>query len=313
MTQFSQRVYITRKIPSIAKELLSKHFYVEENAGSSGLSKEKLKEAAQRFDGLLTTFVDRIDAEVLQNAKIKAISNYAIGLDNIDLALARKLGIAVYNTPDIVTNSTADLTFALLLSFIRQIPQARDYVKKGLWQQFDPLLFLGEELHGKIFGILGYGRIGKAVAQRALGFGLKVIVYHRSEVTHSGPQKNFEQVSFDELLKRSDYLSLHVPLTPETHNMINLETMAKMARKPILINMARGAIVNPDDLVTALTKGMLRGAVLDVTSPEPIPHEHPLCHMENCLIIPHLGTATIECREAMAVQAAQNLIEHFKK
>ncbi len=309
MPQFSQHIFITRKIPAIAKELLSKHFYVEENSGPNALTKEKLKEAAQKFDGLLTMFNDNIDADVLKSAKVKAISNYAIGLDNIDRELARQLGIAVYNTPDIVTNSTADLTLALLLAFVRRIPQAREYVRTGHWEQFDPLLFLGEELSGKTFGILGYGRIGKAVAKRAKGFGLKVIVYHRSHVVQ---ESEVEQVSFEDLLARVDYLSLHVPLTPETRNLINLQVMTKMIKRPILINMARGAIIHTDDLVIALTKNLVRGAVLDVTSPEPLPYEHPLCHMENCLVIPHLGTATLECREAMAKIAAENLIQHFR-
>lgn len=306
-----KRVFITRPLHPVAKETLRPYFQVDENPKDEVLPRDKLKEVVRDYDAILSTIPDILDKEILSHAKnLKLISNFAIGLDNIDVQYAHSKGIQVYNLPDVVTNSTADLTFALLLALIRKIPEAWAYVKEDRWKMFEPSLFLGEELAGKTFGIFGFGRIGKAVARRALGFGLKVIVYHRSQVALEDPFKGqVEQVSIDELFRRVDYLSLHVPLTDETRNRIRMDEMCKMVRHPILINMARGPIVNTHDLVIALEKGILRGAALDVTDPEPISGSHPLCKRDNCLIIPHLGTATIECRYQMAKQAASNIIE----
>lgn len=304
-----QKILLTRRLQPIAKEILSKYFLVDEYPIDDVMPAHELKKAIEAYDGILSTIPDRLSEEVLANAKkLKVISNYAAGLDNIAVSFAKSKGIAVYNLPDTVTESTADLTLALLLSFIRKIPDSAQYVKQGSWKGWEPNLFLGEELSGKTFAIIGYGRIGKAVAQRALGFGLKVIVFHRSLVE----DKRVRQVTWDQLLQEADYISLHLPLTPETQGLINLQTMQKMHKKPVLINMARGSIINTDDLVIALEKGYVRGAALDVTAPEPISSSHPLCMMENCLIIPHLGSATIECRTKMAKEAAENILKYFQ-
>lgn len=308
-----KRVFITRPLHPIAKETLRPFFHVEEHSVDEVLPRDKLKEAVKEYDAILTTIPDIVDKEILLEAKnLKLVSNFAIGLDNIDVKFAESKGIKVYNLPDVVTNSTADLTFALLLALIRKIPEAAAYVKEDRWKMFVPSLFLGEELAGKTFGIFGFGRIGKAVAQRARGFGLKVIVYHRRELS-SEELQGARQVGLEELFRQVDYLSLHVPLTNETRNSIRIDEMCKMLKHPILINMARGPIVNTQDLVIALEKGILRGAALDVTDPEPLSGKHPLCARENCLIIPHLGTATIECRYQMAKQAASNILSHFHK
>lgn len=306
------KVYITRKLPSIAKELLEKdqRFSVEENAGGV-LSREKLQSVLQNYDAVLSTIPDKIDQELLKEAKVKVISNYAIGLDNIDVASAKEKKIAVFNTPDIVTDSTADLTLALLLSFCRKIEKSGQYVKAGHWKEWDPDLFMGEELNGKTFGILGFGRIGRAVARRAVAFGLKVIFYQRHSV-ELPPELSFcSPVSLEELYQSSDYLSLHVPLTEETKGLLDFGAFQKMAKKPLIINMARGAVIKTDDLVLALQKKLLRGAALDVTDPEPISGSHPLLSFENCLIVPHIGTATKECRFLMAKCAAENILQFF--
>lgn len=306
------KIYITRKLPQIAKELLSNHFLVEENLLERPLSQEELSQALKTNDGVLTTFIDRITHEMIKAApNLKALSNYAIGLDNIDTEAARVHGVAVYNLPDIVTNSTADLTFAILLSLIRKIPQAKEYVQKGNWSYWTPDLFLGEELFGKKIGIIGYGRTGKAVIQRALGFGLDVLVYHHSKVDFPSPSNRIKQVSWAELLSEADYLSFHVPLTTQTRFMCNKSAFDQMKKRPLIINVSRGAVIQPDDLVVALESGQVRGAALDVTFPEPLSHHHPLCQMENCLIVPHIGSATQECRYMMAKKAAENLISHF--
>lgn len=300
------RVLITRKLQPVAKEILSKQFEVEENPTDKPLSRDELKTAVKKYDGILSVLSDRFDHEVLSEATLlKVISNYAAGLDNIDALFARQKGIVVLNLPDIVTDSTADLTFALFLSFIRRIKEASHFVLEGRWEGWEPGLFLGEELRGKKFGIIGYGKIGQAVAQRALGFGLDILVYARKKVVIE--DRRIEQLSLEELYHSSDYISLHVPLTQETAGMIDLKAMHSMRKKPVLINMARGGIIKTDDLVIALREGVIRGAALDVTDPEPISSSHPLCRMNNCLILPHIGSATIECRTKMARIAAENL------
>lgn len=304
------KIYITRQIMPIARELLSAHFEVEENRLDQTLPREELKQIVQNFDGILSTIPDRLDKEILEHAKrLKVISNYAAGLDNVDTAVAKERKIAVYNVPDATTQSTADMTFAILLSLIRRVSEAEQYVKQGLWKGWEPALLLGEELYGKYFGIIGFGKIGKAVAERALGFGMKVLIFARSELELTHPR--MQQVTLDELYQKSHYLSIHVPLTPETKGMIDGAALRKMKQKPVVINMARGAVICTDDLVEALKEGTLRGAALDVTDPEPILPSHPLCHLKNCLIVPHIGSATVECRTLLARKAAENLIRFF--
>lgn len=303
------KIFITRALMPIAKELLIQHFTIEENPLDQPLSRDELKRAFQECDGILSTIPDKIDKEILEHTKkLRVISNCAAGLDNIDVAAAEAKKITVFNVPDATTQSTADLTFAILLSLIRQVGAAKEFVKLGRWRGWEPALFLGEELEGKNFGILGYGKIGQAVARRALGFGLNVLVYARKPIEDRG----VKQVSLEELYQKSDYLSIHLPLTPETLGMIDIKALKQMTRKPIVINMARGGIIKTDDLVTALMENVIRGAALDVTDPEPINPAHPLCHMENCLILPHIGSATVECRTVMARKAAENLIRFFK-
>ncbi|MBS0649268.1 MAG: D-glycerate dehydrogenase [Verrucomicrobia bacterium] len=304
------KIFITRQLMPIAKELLSAHFEVEENPLDQPLSREKLKRVVREFDGILSTIPDRLDREVLEQAtRLKVISNCAAGLDNVDTAVAKGRKIAVFNVPDATTESTADMTFAILLSLIRRVGEAESYVKRGLWKGWEPALLLGEELFGKYFGIIGFGKIGKAVAQRALGFGMKVLVFARSKLDLADPR--IEQVSLDELYQKSHFLSLHVPLTTETQGMIDKAAFQKMAQKPVIINMSRGAVIRTDDLVEALKEGAVRGAALDVTDPEPILPTHPLCHLKNCLIVPHIGSATAECRTLLARKAAENLIRFF--
>jgi glyoxylate reductase len=304
-----KKVFITRKIPSIAREMLTPYFRVDEFTGDHPIGKSLLMKVVSEYDAILTMFNDVIDKEVLSKAKyLEVISNYAIGLNNIDLDQAKHKKISVYNLPDIVTDSTADLTFAILLSLIRQIIPSNQYVLQGKWKGTDPLLFMGEELRGKTLGIIGFGRTGQAVAQRALGFGLNIIFYNRSK---KESDKGIEQKSFEEVLKLSDYISLHVPLTKDTHKMIAAKEFQMMEKNPVLVNMARGSVVDTDALVEALKKGWIRSCALDVTDPEPIANDHPLCSFENCLIVPHIGTATKECRYNMAQKAAENIITHF--
>lgn len=308
------RIFITRRLPPIAKELLTRAgFEVDQRSENSPCPVEVLLKGVAEYDAVLSTISERLDESVIsQKQRLKVISNYAVGLDNINVHYAGTVGVAVYNTPDVVTESTADMTFGLLLALIRKMPAAQAFVKAGQWKAWDPELFLGEELRGKMLGILGLGRVGTAVARRALGFGLHVI-YHDLEnrLIELGFDNDIKPVSLDDLYRRSDYLALHVPLTPETRGMINRDAFDKMARRPAILNMARGAIVNTEDLVDALHSGKVRGAALDVVTPDRIAGDHPLCQLDNVIVVPHIGTATTECRANMAALAARNIINHF--
>jgi glyoxylate reductase len=297
----------------VAKEILQEKFEVYCSDKNEPYPNHKLADVVTDYDAVLATVSEKFDKKLLKQKKnLKIISNYAVGLDNIDVKYAQSVGITVYNTPDVVTNSTADLTFAILLSLIRKISFASEFVRKGKWKAWDPELFLGEELSGKVFGILGFGKIGQAVAQRAVGFGLNIIYYNRSKKDVDSFFSSYVRpVSLNELLETSDYLSIHLPLTDETEGFINMHTINRMEKKPIVLNIARGGIIDTDDLVEALKSGKIRGAGLDVTSPEPLPGDHPLCHLDNCIVVPHIGTATQECRNNMARLAAQNIINHF--
>ena len=308
-----KNVFITRRLPYIAKDILLDKFEVSERSENSPCPNDRIIEIVKNYDAVLSTVSEKFDKTILSKRdKLKVISNYAVGLDNIDLKYAKSIGIAVYNTPDVVTNSTADLTFSILLSLIRRISPAQSFIKKNKWKSWDPELFLGEELSGKVFGILGFGKIGQAVAGRAIGFGLNIIYYDIEEKNvESILDKHAKPVRLDDILEKSDYISIHLPLTNETEHLINRSTFDKMKKKPIILNMARGNIIKTVGLVEALKSGKIRGAGLDVTSPEPLPGNHPLCRLDNCIVVPHIGTATQECRYSMARLAAQNIIKHF--
>lgn len=309
-----KRVFITRRLPAIAKSILLDHFAVDENPNNEAIPAERLPQLVADYDAILSTVADRFDEGVLRRkVRLQALSNFAVGLDNIDRGAAAEMGIAVYNTPGVVTESTADLTFALLLSLVRRIEPAREFVRQGRWQGWDPERFLGEELRGKVLGILGFGQIGQAVARRAIGFGLRVI-HHRAARPPVDDllRAHVTEVGLDDLLAESDYLALHVPLTPETKGLINAAAFAKMRRRPVVLNMARGDVIVTDALVNALRSGAIRGCGLDVVTAEGLSREHPLASAENVIVVPHIGTATVECRSSMARMAALNIVDHFR-
>lgn len=310
-----RKVFVTRPLPFDMNQRLFQTFFrvfdVFVNPANKALTEAELEEGILDCDAVLSTISDKFTADVLDDAaRLKVISNYAVGLDNIDVEHAESLGITVYNVPDVVTDSTAELTIGLLLALVRGICPAQRFVREGKWGEWDPLLFQGEQLYGKTFGILGFGRIGRAVAKRAFAFGMRII-YFDPYIEEAG-FKPAQRVTFGELLRQSDYISLHVPLTEETKHIINSFSIAKMERKPIIINMARGPVIYTPALVRALELGQIRGAALDVTDPEPLPGNHPLGRFPNCLIVPHIGTATKECRETMARAAAGNILRHFE-
>jgi glyoxylate reductase len=308
-----KKILITRPLPDIAEKLLRQEGFCVNVNRKPFLSSKEWIVAVKEYDAILSTFADCLDREILQQKeRLQAISNYAVGLDNIAIECAKELGILVYHLPDIVTASTADLTLALLLAASRKLFEAREYVQKGLWKYWRCDLFVGDELEGKILGLLGFGRIGRAVAKRAIGFGMQILFSSPTQKTICEEFKGkVAQVSQEKLYSSSDFLSLHLPLTSSTRGMIDLKAMRQMKKRPMLINMSRGAVVKTEDLVIALKEGLIRGAALDVTDPEPLA-SHPLGSFENCWIVPHIGTATKECRFQMAKKAAESLIAHFK-
>jgi len=272
-------------------------------------SREELLKRVRGVDGLLSLLTDKIDAEVMDAAgpQLKVISNFAVGFDNIDVNAATARKIPVGNTPDVLTDSTADFAFALMLSAGRRILEGDRYVRAGKWQTWGPMLLLGTEMKGTTLGLVGFERIGKAMARRAVGFDMRVIYYDPSETRHDSDVKA-TPMDFEDLLEESDFISLHTPLTPDTHHLINAEALSKMKPNAILINTARGPVVDLDALYEALKSNRIFAAALDVTEPEPLPADHPLLTLENVVIVPHIASASKTARDKMAWLAAKNLI-----
>ncbi|MFN3742419.1 MAG: 2-hydroxyacid dehydrogenase [Anaerolineales bacterium] len=260
-------------------------------------------------EGLLTLLTDRVDAALLARApRLRVVSNMAVGVDNIDLQACKARGIVVGNTPGVLTDATADLTLALLLSAARRLPQAATDAREGRWKTWSPTGWLGLDLNGATLGIFGMGKIGQAVARRARPFGLCLL--YTSPHTHPEVENELgaSRVPFETLLEASDILSLHCPLTPETRGVIDEAALRRMKPHAILVNMARGPVVVTEALVRALREGWIGAAALDVTDPEPLPPDHPLYHLSNCLIVPHIGSATWGTRRRMAEMACENLL-----
>jgi glyoxylate reductase len=261
-------------------------------------SPEELRAHAADAEGLLTMLTDRVDAALLDRAmQLKAISNYAVGYDNIDVAAAAARGIPVGNTPDVLTETTADLAFALLLAAARRLPEAIESVRRGDWGTWEPDRYLGFEVHGATLGIIGMGRIGTAVARRARSFEMSV--------AHASAR---DPDAVARVLQQSDFVSLHCPLTPQTRHLIDAGALALMRPTAILINTARGPIVDQAALREALVDGTIAGAALDVTDPEPLPADDPLLSAPNLIVVPHIGSATHATRERMADLAVDNLL-----
>ncbi len=265
----------------------------------------RLIEMLPLADGLFTLLTIPVSENVIRLApKLRVISNMAVGVDNIDIKACTVRKIPVGNTPGVLTESTADLTMALMLSTARNIFNASLDAREGRWVTWSPAGWLGMELNGSTLGIIGMGKIGKAVAQRAQAFGMKIIFTDPEPKSITGAS----QVSLDELLNRSDIVSIHAPLTPETRGIINSSTLSRMKSTALLINTARGSLIDTPALVSALRRQKIAAAALDVTDPEPLPPNHPLYSLPNCLIVPHIGSATQQTRRKMAELACANLL-----
>ncbi len=260
-------------------------------------------------EGLLTLLTVPVDEALLeQMPQLKVVSNMAVGVDNIDLVACSVRGIPVGHTPDVLTDGTADLTLALLLAVARQIPQASKDAREGRWTTWSPTGWLGADLKGATLGIVGLGKIGIAVAERAAAFGLQIVYHSRSRKIEVENRLGAREVSLRDLMISSDFVSLHPPLTQETYHLIDAAELQLMKPTAILINMARGAVVNNTALETALRENWIAGAALDVTEPEPLPMASPLFGLSNCLIVPHIGSATVNTRRKMAERACENLL-----
>ncbi len=305
------RVFITRTIPSKGLDMIREVAEMEVWPGEFPPPYETLLEKVRGIDGLLCTVEDRIDARLMDTAgpSLKVISQYAVGYDNIDIAAATARGIPVGHTPGVLTDATADMAWALILATARRVVEGHLYVKEGRWKTWHPTLLLGMSVHGATLGIVGFGRIGQAVARRAQGFDMRVLAYSRSPSQEAAQRLGVELVpDLDTLLRESDIITLHVPLTQETYHMIGERELGLMKPTAILVNTARGPVVDPDALYRALKEKRIAYAGLDVTEPEPLPPDSPLLTLDNIVITPHIGSATHHARTAMAEIAARNLI-----
>jgi glyoxylate reductase len=297
-------VLVTKRIPSLALARLEEACEVEVYRGEHDLSESELIARLQGKQGLVAVLTNHVNGAVLEACpELKVVANVAVGYNNIDITAARGRGVIVTNTPDVLTEASADLTWALILSITRRVTEGDRLVRTGRWKGWALDFMLGSDLRGKQLGIVGFGRIGQAVAVRAAAFGMRVAYQSRKVI---GPP-DYQPMPYDRLLATSDVLSLHCPLTDETRHLIDQKSLARMKRSAYLINTARGPVVDEAALVWALKNRIIAGAALDVYEEEPKVHPE-LLTLENVVLAPHLGSATIETRTAMADLAVHNVV-----
>ena len=304
------RAYVTRPLPAEADPLIADlrercDLEIWHSMETPAPTAEKIR----TLDGLMTYGHEPItDAMMASAPNLKVISNIGVGHDHIDSEAARRRGIAVGNTPGVLSGATADMTFALLLAAARQIAPSSRYVRAGEWRSYDPNLFWGQEVNRAAIGIVGMGRIGFEVAKRARGFDMTVLYHKRTRREDWEAELGMRYAGLEELLRVSDFVTLHMPMSDETRGMIGAPELALMKPTAILVNAARGGVLDHDALYEALAGGQIGGAALDVTEPEPLPPDSPLLELDNCLIVPHLGSAAVETRMRMMRMAGENLL-----
>ncbi|MDC3412363.1 D-glycerate dehydrogenase [Aquibacillus sp. 3ASR75-11] len=303
------RLYITRKLPEHIVGEYRQYFDIKMwPYEEKSIERKTLMEESQKSDAIVSMLTDELDKDFFMRMKqLKVVANFAVGYDNIDVKAAKQQGIIVTNTPDVLTETTADLTFGLLLSTARRIVEASDYVKKDKWKNWSPFLLAGTDVHHKKIGIVGMGRIGEAVARRAQGFEMEIVYYNRSRKRHAEESLGATYLSFDNLLEQADYVVCLAPLSEETKNLFNKNAFKRMKQSAIFINASRGQVVNENHLYEALMQGEIRGAGLDVYTEEPIRNTHPLLALDQVICLPHIGSASIETREAMAQLCLENI------
>lgn len=307
------RVFVTREIPNPGLQMVKDYCEAEVWEDELPPSREILLRKVAGVEGLLCLLTDPVDAAVMDaaGAQLKVISNYAVGYDNIHVGEATRRGIAVGNTPGILTDATADFTFALMMAAARRVVEAERYLRGGKWKTWGPSILLGTDFVGATLGLVGFGRIGKAMAKRAAGFDMRIIYYdpmaQRDATLPAEPVESLER-----LLREADFISLHTPLTAETRHLINAQTLGWVKPGAVLVNTSRGGVIDQQALYEALRDGRLFAAGLDVTDPEPLPLDSPLLTLENIVIAPHIASASQRTRQKMSLMAAENLLAGLK-
>jgi glyoxylate reductase len=308
------KIYFTRELPERGLNMIRKYFEAEVWPEYAPPPKSVIIEKAKNVDALASLLSDKIDAEVFNAApKLKIVAQLAVGFDNIDIAEATRRGIYVTNTPEVLTDTTADFAWALLMAVARRVAEADKYVRTGQWKvSWHPAMLAGRDVHSATIGIVGAGRIGYAVAKRAKGFDMKILFYDVVPRPEIEKDLGAKKVDMDTLLKESDFVSIHVPLMKETHHLINAEKFKLMKKTAYLINNSRGPVVDEKALYEALKKGQIAGAGLDVFEQEPTPVDNPLLKLDNVVVAPHISSASLETRSKMAEMVAENLIAFFQ-
>lgn len=309
------KVLVTRELFEESIDMLKQYAKVEVyQSANKPIPNEILIDKIKEVDGIITLLTDKINEEIMDLApKLKVISNYAVGYDNIDVSAATQRGIIVTNTPGILTETTADLTFGLLIALSRRIAEGDRFVRNREWvNAWGPKMFIGSDVHGKTLGIVGLGRIGTEVARRAKGFDMDIVYYDTYRDVEKEEKMNITYAPFSELITKSDFITLHVPLTDQTRHLISKEQFKKMKTTAYIINTSRGPVIDQQALHNALVKGNIAGAALDVFEEEPINHNSPLLELENVLLTPHIGSASVETRKKMSKTAAKNVIAVLK-
>ncbi|MGC8933239.1 MAG: glyoxylate reductase [Candidatus Methanodesulfokora sp.] len=307
-------LFMTREIPKRGLDIIRENFDVDLWPDEAPPSKEEIIKRIRDKQALVSLLTDPIDEEVINSApNLRIIAQYAVGFDNIDLKAATKRGIYVTNTPEVLTETTADFAFALMLAVARRVVEADKYVRNGKWKvAWHPLMMLGEDVHGRTLGIVGLGRIGCAVARRARGFNMKILYYDVVRREDMERELGIKYVDLETLLKESDFVTIHTPLTPETYHLIGEKQLRMMKKTAFLINTSRGKVVDQKALYKALKEGWIAGAALDVFEQEPIEMDDPLLELENVVLAPHIASASHETRSRMAEIVAENLLA-FKR
>lgn len=303
-------VLVTRRIAASALDRIQANCTVRHWDDDAPLPRTELLELAAGVEGIYCLITDRIDAAVLDAAgpQLRVVSTMSVGYDHIDVAACRAQGVAIGHTPGVLTETTAELAVALLLATARRLPEAWQAVKTGAWGAWHPEWMTGVDLFGSTVGIVGLGRIGAAVAQRLAGFGCRLLYTGTAPKPAVADPLGAHFVDFATLLAESDFVTIHAPLHAATQHLFNAAAFAQMKRSAILINTSRGGVVDQEALYTALTTGQIAAAGLDVTTPEPLPPDHPLLTLPNCVVLPHIGSASVATRTRMAVMAADNLV-----
>lgn len=307
------KVFVTRLIPSSGLEMLRAECDVEVWEDELPPPRNLLLEKARTHDALLTLLTDKVDGELLDtNPGLCVVANMAVGFDNVDVPAATARGVPIGNTPGVLTDTTADFAFALLMSAARRVVEGVDYVRAAKWKTWGPMLLMGPDVHHATLGIIGFGRIGQGMAKRAKGFDMRILyhdVYRRRDLEES---MGVTYADLDTVYREADFISLHTDLNASTLHMINDAAFAKMKPNAVIINTARGPIIDPEALARALSEKRIGAAALDVTEPEPIPMDSPLLKLANCIVVPHLASASIATRTKMSQMAAANILAGLK-